>query len=284
MKGRDKSSAFFKQSNSKVESDGDSGGLTGMFKSARASGKLILSGRSLAAVPDEVFTLATTLGEGEKFWETNPLTKLDLGSNMLRHIPEGKFDLLKFDLLYLQLKDNKFESLPNDIFACDLLKYLNLSTNGLVELNESVGGLKDLRELFIADNKLATLPVSLSFCKHLQTLELQNNQITRIPLGSLLLPQLLKLDLSSNKLTEIPVSISELALLGKINDQIYESDLCEYYHSWMSCQQYTFCHLYDANLPQPPGLFIISLNHRLLSVMLVDVSNFLVHYYEYYSL
>ena len=81
MKGRDKSSAFFKQSNSKVESDGDSGGLTGMFKSARASGKLILSGRSLAAVPDEVFTLATTLGEGEKFWETNPL----------RAIPYGQF-------------------------------------------------------------------------------------------------------------------------------------------------------------------------------------------------
>jgi Leucine rich repeat/Leucine Rich repeats (2 copies) len=225
MKGRDKSSAFFKQGNSKIESDGDSGGLTGMFKSARASGKLILCGRSLTVVPDEVFVLATTLGEGEKFWETNPLTKLDLGSNLLRHIPEGKFDLLKFDLAYLQLKDNKFESLPNDIFACDMLKYLNLSTNALIELNESVGGLKDLRELFVADNKLVTLPTSLSFCKHLQTLELQNNMITRIPLGSLLLPQLLKLDLSSNKLTEIPISISELLLLGEIKNEIYEYQL-----------------------------------------------------------
>jgi Leucine-rich repeat (LRR) protein len=85
----------------------------------------------------------------------------------------------------------------------------------------------------------------------LQTLELQNNLITRIPLGSLLLPQLLKLDLSSNKLTEIPISISELLLLGKIDNETHYHDLCEYDILHIKCWQNTLSHFNDALLTHP---------------------------------
>lgn len=216
MRGRDKNSAFFQNNKLNGNSDIASGGLLGVYKNARASGKLNLSARSLTGVPDEVFTLTTSLEEGEKFWEVNPLTKLDLGSNLLSCLPDDRFDLLKVDLAYLQLKDNKLTTLPDDLFNCNVLQYLNLSINALSGINESIGGLTDLRELFVADNKLVSIATSLASCKRLQTLELQNNLISRIPIGSLMLPQLLKLDLSSNKLMEIPSCISELRLLGRI--------------------------------------------------------------------
>lgn len=217
MRGREKNSAFFR--NDKLNGDSDiAGGLSGVYKSARASGKLILSARSLTTVPDGIFSLATSLEEGEKFWEINPLTKLDLGSNLLSCLPSGKFDLLKADLAYLQLKDNRLIALPDDLFNCSILQYLNLSINALTGINESIGELTDLRELYVANNKLLSIPSSLASCRSLQTLELQHNALVRIPNGSLMLPQLLKLDLSSNKLTEIPSCISELLLLGKFSE------------------------------------------------------------------
>jgi Leucine-rich repeat (LRR) protein len=224
MKSRERNPAFFKQGNSKGEADSGrgelSGGLANIFKNARASGKLILTGRSLTSIPDEVFMLGTSLQEGEKFWELNPLSRLDLSSNMLKHLPIGKFELLQSDLVCLKLKDNKLDSLPKDFFACNLLQHLDLSINALTELNVSVGELIQLKELLASDNKLETLPTSLGSCKNLQLLELQNNQLSRIPSESLALPQLLRLDLSSNKLTMLPSSICELKFLGKRNDTI----------------------------------------------------------------
>ena len=214
MRGRERNSAFFKQGKEDVESTSASGGLQRLYKTARETGKLTLSGRSLSSIPDIVFTLSTTLDEGDKFWEVNPLTRLDLSSNVLKDIPSGNFHLIRGDLTYLNLKDNKLQSLPADVFACNLLKYLNLSINELRDVSDSIGELTDLKELFLSNNKLATVPASLSYCKSLQAIELQNNVLTKIPPESLNLPQLLKLNLSSNKLTEIPSSISGLTLLG----------------------------------------------------------------------
>lgn len=216
MKSRERNTAFFKQGDLKDEAgNGEtSGGMLNIFKNARATGKLNLSARSLTVIPDEVFMLGTSLQEGEKFWELNPLSRLDLSSNVLRHLPSGKFELLQSDLIYLKLKDNKLDSLPTDLFACNLLQHLDLSANALTELNKFVGELNQLKELFASDNKLETLPTSLNSCRNLQLLELQNNQLSRIPPESLSLPQLLRLDLSSNKLSIIPINICELRSLG----------------------------------------------------------------------
>ena len=240
MKGRERNSAFFQKSKEDVESTSGSGGLLRLYKTARETGKLNLSGRALSLIPDTVFTLATTLDEGDKFWEVNPLTRLDLSSNVLKDIPNGKFDQIKGDLTYLNLKDNKLKSVPGDLFACNQLKYLNLSLNELENVTDSIGELVDLKELFLSNNKLATVPISVAQCKELQTIELQNNILTRIPLESLNLPQLLKLNLSSNKLTEIPVSISRLISLGQ-HLFLLVLRLCSFINFLLCLSRLSFC-------------------------------------------
>ena len=212
MKGRERNSAFFQ--GKEVETSGSSG-LSRLFKTARETGKINLSGRSLTEIPDTVFMLASTLEEGDKFWEVNPLSRLDVASNLLKNIPDGKFDLIKTDLTYLKMKDNKLQSLPEDLFACAQLKYLDLSVNDLKTISYSIGELIELKELILTENKLTSLPISLSFCKSLQILALQSNVLSRIPLASLSLPQLLNLNLSSNRLAEIPTSISAMTNLGE---------------------------------------------------------------------
>ena len=215
MRRLERNSAFF-QLVQEAESAAGQGGLSRLFKTAKESGKLNLSGRALSAIPDTAFALATTLDEGGKFWEVNPLTRLDLSSNELKDIPEGKFQLINNDLAYLNLKNNKLHSIPEDLFSCLQLKYLDLSTNGLTIITDSIGVLIELKELMLSENKLVAVPDTLHYCAVLQTLELQNNYLTKIPLATLVLPHLLNLNLSSNKLTEIPASISGLKLLGTV--------------------------------------------------------------------
>lgn len=69
MRNRERNPAFFQQS--KNDDTSGSGGLTRLYRSARESGKLNLSSRSLVEIPDIVFSLSTLLEEGEKFWEVN---------------------------------------------------------------------------------------------------------------------------------------------------------------------------------------------------------------------
>jgi internalin A len=215
MKGRERNSAFFQQGKADSSSISRSGGLSRLYKTAKETGKLNLSSRSLTDIPNEIFSLEKTLEEGEKFWEINPLTRLDLSSNVISNIPAGKFLLLKSDLNYLKFRDNRLASLPDDLFSCDQLRYLDLSLNKLRSIPEDIGELIALQELVLSDNELNTVPISISECKSLQTLELQNNVISTIPIVSFLLPQLVKLNLSSNKMSVLPSTISGLTRLGE---------------------------------------------------------------------
>jgi hypothetical protein len=69
MKNRERNPAFFQQN--KNDDTSVSGGLSRVYRNARESGKLNLSSRSLTEIPNAVFSLSTSLEEGEKFWEVN---------------------------------------------------------------------------------------------------------------------------------------------------------------------------------------------------------------------
>ena len=211
MKGKERNAAFFGGNKNTT------GTSLGWQKTARETGKVILQSKSLTAIPDAVFSLSEVLEEGEKFWEINPLTKLDCSHNQIRSVADGKFSLLKRDLNHVKLRDNKLTSLPIDLFECEQLRHLDVSSNALMDLSGAIGDLFELRELLLSENELIGIPVSLKGCSLLQTLELQRNKLVNVPPTALSLPQLQQLNLSGNRLVELPISLGDLTMLEMLD-------------------------------------------------------------------
>lgn len=110
----------------------------------------------------------------------------------------------------LDLSENRFESVPDELGRLTMLKHLNLSGNRLSELNEVVGELLKLEVLLLMNNFLTKLPKSLNNCTHLKTVNLCNNQLKEFPTMLCGLKQLDVLDLSRNQITEVPAEVGNL--------------------------------------------------------------------------
>ncbi|PSN45158.1 Leucine-rich repeat-containing protein 57 [Blattella germanica] len=110
----------------------------------------------------------------------------------------------------LDLSENRFTSLPNEIGSFKLLKHLNLNDNKLSSLPDSVGELNKLESLSLCTNRLISLPHSLSNLSNLKQVYLSDNQILEFPLMFCGLKHLDVLDVSRNKITEIPDGVSNL--------------------------------------------------------------------------
>jgi Leucine-rich repeat (LRR) protein len=85
------------------------------------------------------------------------LTRLNLHSNQLRHLPRIG-DLQK--LSDLRASDNALQSLP-----------------------PSIGTLTDLRTLEVSFNQLVMLPEELSSCRHLVAIRARGNELKTLPVG-----------------------------------------------------------------------------------------------------
>lgn len=110
----------------------------------------------------------------------------------------------------LDLSENRFAQLPDDIGRFDLLKHLNISDNRLVELPAVLGNLVKLETLNAANNLLIAIPRELGNLKNLKQVHLSNNQLTEFPTMFSALKHLDILDLSRNKITKIPSIVKEL--------------------------------------------------------------------------
>lgn len=110
----------------------------------------------------------------------------------------------------LDLSENRFTILPNEIGSFKLLKHLNINQNKLNTLPESIGELSKLESLSVSANKITTLPQSLSNLSNLKQVYLSDNQISEFPLMFCGLRHLDMLDISKNKITEVPDGISNL--------------------------------------------------------------------------
>lgn len=129
----------------------------------------------------------------------------------------------------LDLSENRFTTLPNEIGSFKLLKHLNVNQNRLNSLPESVGELSKLESLSVCSNKITMLPQSLSNLSNLKQVYLSDNQISQFPLMFCGLKHLDVLDISKNSITEIPDGISDLHVtelnvnqnqLSKLSDNI----------------------------------------------------------------
>lgn len=134
---------------------------------------------------------------------------LKVSQSKLNEFPPG-FKQLESTLRTLDLSDNKFVLLPNEISRFMQLRHLNLSKNKLVKLPDCIGALTKLETLNASHNNLQTLPRTLSNLIHLKQVNLSFNHLKEFPLMFCGLKHLDLLDLSCNEIVKIPQEISSL--------------------------------------------------------------------------
>ncbi|CAD6216360.1 GSCOCG00004513001-RA-CDS [Cotesia congregata] len=137
---------------------------------------------------------------------------LNISNRQMMEIPANMKQLAEI-LRTLDLSQNSFKVLPDEIGIYSILKQLNLSHNKLQGLPETIGNLVKLEILNASFNQLKSLPESLSNLSHLKQVNLSENQLTEFPLMFCGLKHLDALDLSKNKLTCVPDGVVGLHVI-----------------------------------------------------------------------
>ncbi|CAH8862719.1 unnamed protein product [Trichobilharzia szidati] len=200
-----------------------------IYRSAQQCGSLNLADRGLQSVPSIVWELNTplpceqrdqtvnfenTAGDDCRWWETQPITKLNLATNQLTTIEGG---INKLDTLtHLDLHDNQLLGLPDEIGDLVNLRTLLLSYNQLKKLPTSISKLQNLIILDLANNQLESLDENIANLNYLERLDLSKNALTSLP--SKLPPQLRQLTVHHNRLKKVTDGLIENLKLLKILD------------------------------------------------------------------
>jgi hypothetical protein len=105
---------------------------------------------------------------------------------------------------------------PQEIYElADTLEILNLSDNRFSELPEDLPRLKNLRIVFFSGNQFTRLPEVLGSCPNLEMIAFKSNSIETIP-GSALPPNLRWLVLTDNRVASLPPEIGNCKRLQKL--------------------------------------------------------------------
>ncbi|XP_013107342.2 leucine-rich repeat-containing protein 57 [Stomoxys calcitrans] len=110
----------------------------------------------------------------------------------------------------LDLSQNRFESIPEEIGRFTLIKHFNMSGNKISAVPDVLGELVKLEVLLLNDNMITRIPTTLSNCQNLKTVNLSHNQITEFPVMLCGIKHLDVLDLSRNKITAVPSEVATL--------------------------------------------------------------------------
>lgn len=156
--------------------------------------------------------------------------------------------------------------LPRSIGYCYDLRVLNLSDNRFTKIPEELGLLTNLTELILEKNQITRIPLTICQCKNITLLNFNCNQLTEISISIGLLTNLKELSLIDNQITHLPQSIdrcSNLIVLKLSSNPIRE--LPNTFHlsplTYLDLDRTNF----KANLSTlkfPPGLLILSLSHN----------------------
>lgn len=110
----------------------------------------------------------------------------------------------------LDLSENRFTAIPDEIAKFTLLKTFNVSSNKLEALPDTLGVLVKLENLLASNNMILYVTPTLKQLRNLKQVSLSNNQIAEFPLMLCGLEKLDMLDLSRNKITAIPDGVQTL--------------------------------------------------------------------------
>lgn len=127
---------------------------------------------------------------------------------------------------YIDFSKMKLTAIPVEVFTCRNLVYLNLNNNKIDSIPPRIGDLKQLRVLQMAHNKLTHLPAEIGRCDSLRSLILNQNRINDIVPEIGQLSHLAVLDLWGNNVTVLPKEIGRLSESLKYLDMrvIYMSE------------------------------------------------------------
>ena len=127
---------------------------------------------------------------------------------------------------YIDFSKMKLTAIPVEVFACKNLVYLNLNNNKIDSIPPRIGELKQLRVLQVAHNKLKHLPAEIGQCDSMRSLILNQNRIDDIVPEIGQLSHLAVLDLWGNNVTVLPKEIGRLSESLKFLDMrvIYMSE------------------------------------------------------------
>lgn len=132
------------------------------------------------------------------------LVVIDLAGNRLQLLPPQCFSQC-VSLSSLDLSDNQLADIPESVWGCSRLTWLNVFSNNIRELSSKIGLLTELRELFVGNNIFTALPRELTRLRLLKILHCAGNAIETLD-PALLLESLEKLYCSRNLLSEFPNS------------------------------------------------------------------------------
>lgn len=110
----------------------------------------------------------------------------------------------------LDVSENRFTTIPDEIVKFTLLKTFNIGTNKIEALPDTLGVLVKLENLLASNNMILYVTPSLKNLRSLKQVILSNNQITEFPLMLCGLEKLDMVDLSRNKITVIPEGVQTL--------------------------------------------------------------------------
>ncbi len=142
------------------------------------------------------------------------LKYVDLQDNKLESLPPGIGNLSLLEFLYLQ--ENELESLPAEIGNLSSLKYLRAWSNNLTSLPAEIGNLNSLTELRLWKNNLISLPAEIGNMSSLVTLHISDNMLTSIPAEIGNCSSLTSLFINNNNLKSLPAEIGNCSLLSNL--------------------------------------------------------------------
>ncbi|CAH2076190.1 unnamed protein product, partial [Iphiclides podalirius] len=174
----------------------------------KKSQALMLPGKELTSVPDEVFATAATV----------EVHIVDISKNKLKEVPIGIIRI-KQTLSQLILSSNIIESVPREISECAHLQFLDLGKNCLSDLPMEFGNLKSMRELVISCNKFTKIPRCVYEMENLEILLAAENQVTEINVSSDALAKLRRLavlDLTNNSIVTVPPELGHFTNLRSL--------------------------------------------------------------------
>ena len=221
------------------------------FTDARRSGNLNLNGKGLVCIPPFVFNdIDAGSDAGEvKFWELNPIQKVDLSFNSIEIIPSEIGNLR--ELQKVVIRSNKIRNLPSSLFSCDRLLYVDISINPISNI-DGIENCRELREINFNACAFTQFPLKLCWCSDLTVIQASENNLMSLPLEFSRLKKLKSLNLSKNSLTVIPSSVfQEMNMINTIDlrkNKLKDSPDLSY------CSSLTFLDMTENCLEVPPVL------------------------------
>ncbi|KAL7295878.1 hypothetical protein TKK_0010923 [Trichogramma kaykai] len=164
------------------------------FEVAERTNTINLSGCKLNEFPPQLIRLAELL------------RSLDISNNGFSKIPEeiAKFKLLK----HFDVSGNKLTYLNESIGMLEKLETLNASSNRINHLYPTLSNLTNLKKVDLSHNQLGKFPMMLCGLKHLDVLDLSHNRLTDVPKGVNLL-HVTELNLNQNQIAEVSEDLAD---------------------------------------------------------------------------